>query len=57
MDESLINLFPERVRIEVNKYIKKNIQEIRIGIGKPCILIENQEEIILKNIVSKLDMK
>ncbi|MCI5726153.1 MAG: stage III sporulation protein AA [Clostridium sp.] len=57
MDESLINLFPERVRMEVNKYIKKNIQEIRIGIGKPCILIENQEEIILKNIVSKLDMK
>lgn len=46
--EEIIRILPEKISSEVKKFIKDgNIQEIRIKVGKPIILILSNEEKIL----------
>lgn len=56
--ESILSYFPNKIYIELKKYINENsniimmLEEIRIRANKPIILKFNQEEKVLNYIIS-----
>lgn len=57
MNEDLIYIFPERIKNIINGYImNKDIEEIRIGIERPLILISHNKEILTSYITSEEDL-
>lgn len=58
MKEDFFNIFPEKIRNIINIYIKeKKIEEIRVGIKKPLILMLNNKEILTSYIIDEEDFK
>lgn len=58
MEEELVKIFPLELIGHINKYIStKNLQEIRLKIGKPCIIYAEKGEVILDYIVKREDVK
>lgn len=58
MNEDFFNIFPEKIRNIINVYIKeKKIEEIRVGIKKPLILMLNNKEILSSYIIDNEDFK
>ena len=58
MEEGLSRIFPSKLLEEIGGYIKRpNLQEIRIKEGKPCILILEGREVIIKYITKREDIK
>lgn len=56
--EEIIRILPEKISSEVRAYINEgNIQEIRIKIGKPIILILSNEEKVLDYIATNEEMR
>lgn len=58
MKEDFFNIFPEKMRNIIDVYIKeKKIEEIRVGIKKPLILMLNNKEILTSYIIDEEDFK
>lgn len=58
VEEELVKIFPLELIGHINKYIStKNLQEIRLKIGKPCIIYAEKGEVILDYIVKREDVK
>ncbi len=58
MKEDFFNIFPEKIRNIIDVYIKeKKIEEIRVGIKKPLILMLNNKEILTSYIIDEEDFK
>ena len=58
MNEDFFNIFPEKIRNIIDVYIKeKKIEEIRVGIKKPLILMLNNKEILTSYIIDEEDFK
>jgi len=58
LNEDFFNIFPEKIRNIIDVYIKeKGIEEIRVGIKKPLILMLNNKEILTSYIANKEDFK
>ena len=58
IQEDLCKLFQGNLKKHIEKYImNNNLQEVRIKINEPCILIADNKEIIIDYIVSREEMK
>ncbi|MBM6860747.1 stage III sporulation protein AA, partial [Clostridium saudiense] len=56
--DEIIRILPEKIGNEIKNFIREgNIQEIRIKVGKPIILILSDEEKILDYITTNDEVK
>lgn len=58
MKDEVYKLFSSKLLESINKYLSNpRLQEIRIKVNKPCILIFSNNEIVIDYIVNKEDIK